>query len=504
MSKALIATVNCKSKLYAATASNFAAVAPNIPMAVLDSWLTQKGVPTEMIDSDVEGYSMDDLVRHILDERPIWVCLIASGSNPSASTMTMVGIIDFCKKYYENPEARRIPIVIWGGHPTALPERTLQETGADYVIKGEGFETLLGLYQVLSNGKGDLSAVKGLCYYKNGKYTQNESAALVDVTTLPMVNYNKVIPSKYRAHNWHCFEDIDNRSPYAIVWTSLGCPYPCNFCCINNLFMKRTFRFRSIDSVIDEIDLLVTKHGVRNIKILDELFIIKHPRIDEFCKKLEERRYDLNMWCFARVDSVSQSILERLKKVGMNWVAYGIETVDRNVLTSTSKRYSMKLLEDVIKWSRDAGMYICADAIFGLWDDDYDTMNATKDFLFEQNFEWINIYPGYAYPGTPLYEEYIEKGYIEVPKSWEQYSLYGYEGSALPTKYLSSAQVLKYRDDVFNEYFSRPEFLKMIEGKFGIKARAHIVDMASVRLKRRLLEVEESSLSSIATEKTAR
>ena len=252
-----------------------------------------------------------------------------------------------------------------------------------------------------------------------------------------------------------------------------------------NVFEKRTFRFRSIKSVIDEIDLLVNKFGVKHIKILDELFIIKHPRIDEFIDRMAERNYGLNLWCFARVDSVEPKTLERLKKIGMNWVAYGIESVDRTVLTSTTKRYSQQLLEDVVKWSRDAGMNICADAIFGLWDDDYDTMDATRDFLYENNFEWINIYPGYAYPGTPLYEEYIRKKIIEEPRSWDHYSMYGYEGGALPTQFLKPAQVLKYRDDVFRDYYLRSDFLSYLEGKFDHSTREHVEGMVKVKLKRR-------------------
>ena len=486
MSNVILATVNCKKKLYAVTANEFAAVAPNIPMAVLTSHLEKNDIPVNMIDSDVEGHSIDDLIEHILEEKPVYTCLVASGANPSASTMTMVGIIEFCKKFYKHPEAREIPVIIWGGHPSALPERTLRETGVDYVIKGEGYETLTGLYEH-QKGVRALSDVKGLCYCKDGQYLENETANLVDLTEWPTVDWTKMSPSKYRAHNWHCFDDIENRNPYAILWTSFGCPYQCNFCCINNVFLKRTMRFRSIDSVIAEIDSLVNDHGVRNIKILDELFILKHPRIDEFCAKLEERKYDLNMWAFARIDSVSPRILERLKGVGLNWVAYGIESVDRKVLTSTSKRFTYETLEKVIQWTRDAGMYICADAIFGLWEDNYDTMKATRDFLFEKNFEWINIYPAYAYPGTPLYDQYINDGIITEPENWERYSLYGYEGGALPTKYLSSEEVLRFRDNVFSDYFLRPEFLKMMDNKFGVKAKEHVERMAKVKLKRRIL-----------------
>ncbi|OGQ36468.1 MAG: hypothetical protein A3F16_00710 [Deltaproteobacteria bacterium RIFCSPHIGHO2_12_FULL_43_9] len=487
MNSVIISTVSCKEKLYGVTSNEFAAIAPNIPMAVLASHLEKNDIPVHMIDADADGYDNTSLIEYILKEKPIYVCLIASGANPSASTMTMVGIIDFCNRFYEHPEAREITTVIWGGHPSVLPERTLRETKADFVIKGEGYETLTGLYEHYRGVK-SLSDIKGLCYFKDGKYTEHEAAKLVDLKDFPTVNWDSVLPSKYRAHNWHCFGDIENRSPYAILWTSFGCPYPCNFCSINNVFLKRTMRFRSIDNVIAEIDKLVNEHGVKNIKILDELFILKHPRLDEFCDKLGKRNYALNMWAFARIDTVSPRILERLKKVGLNWIAYGIETVDPKVLHSTTKRFTYETLVKVLEWTRDAGIYICADVIFGLWDDNYETLNATRNFLYQENFEWINVYPGYAYPGTPLYDEYINEKRIEEPKSWEGYSLYGYNGTALPTKYLTSAEVLRYRDDVFSKYYLRPAFLKDMEVKFGLQTREHIERMAKTKLSRSILD----------------
>ena len=487
MSKAVFATVNCKKKLYASTSESLAAVAPNVPMGLLASYMASRGAPVELIDSDAQDLSVAQLVSLLFEKKPALLVVIASGSNPSASTMSMVGIIDFFKEFYASPEARDIPTAVWGPHPTVLPERTLKETGADYIVKGEGYETIFNLYENLTaRGKG-LETIKGLCRMKDGRYAENAPAELVDVDTLPMIDWSAMRLAGYRAHNWHCFGAIDNRSPYAIVWTSMGCPYKCNFCCINNLFGKHTYRMRSIDSVVAEIDALVNVHGIRNIKILDELFIIKHPRILEFCDKLKERKYDLNMWCFARVDTVTPEILKRLKEVGMNWVAYGFESVNHKVLQSAKKRYSLDLMLDVIKWSRDAGMNICADAIFGLWDDDMDSMTATKEFIFKHQFEWINIYPAFAYPGTELYDQYMANGIIEAPRTWDQYSLYGYDCECLPTKHLTSSEVLRFRDDVFNEYFSRPEFLRMIERKFGQRTLEHVSSMTKIKLKRRIL-----------------
>ena len=90
--------------------------------------------------------------------------------------------------------------------------------------------------------------------------------------------------------------------------------------------------------VVDEIDVLYNEFNIRNLKILDELFVFKNPRLDEFCDLLEERNYDLNMWCFARTDTVTPEILKRLKKVGVNWVAYGFESFDGEILEATRKK----------------------------------------------------------------------------------------------------------------------------------------------------------------------
>lgn len=485
----ILATINIKKNLYGATSDQLAAIAPNVSMGLLHAYIDSKNIPVEMIDSEVEGYDIDDLIIQLEKKKPSLLVIIATGANPSASTMSMIGVIQFFNALRKRGQPD-YKTCIYGGHPTVLPKRSLTETGADYVLIGEGYETLVKLHDRLQRKK-ELNTVPGIGYVEDGVYHQNKPHELIDLKELSMVHWDKMKPSNYRAHNWHCFSDVNNRSPYAIIWTNMGCPYPCEFCCINNLFGKRTFRFRPIEAVVAEIDLLVNDYGVRNIKILDELFIIKHPRIDKFCDLLEERNYDLNLWCFARTDSVTPRILKRLKKIGLNWVAYGFETVNDHLLSSTNKslnnRQTTASYEDVIKWTRDAGIHICADVIAGLWEDSRETIAKTFAFLKNHQFEWINIYPCFAFPGTPLYDDYIRKGIIEEPKTWNIYSLYGYDCEPLPTKYLSNAEVLKLRDSIFQDYYHDPLILSMIEKKFGLDTKDHVERMTFMKLKRRLL-----------------
>ena len=482
-----LVTINIKKTLYADTAQNLAAVAPNIPMLMLESYLSSKDIPVVLIDSDAENLSINQLISLLEKIDPCLIGIVATGSNPSASTMSMVGVIEFFKQYKNK---KICPTFVLGGHPTVLPRRTLVETGSDFIIIGEGYEAIENLYLNRIKGK-KLNTIPGIAYFDDEAYCFNAAPELIDLSILPNINWSKANPSKYRAHNWHCFGNINNRSPYAIIWTNQGCPYPCDFCSINNVFGKRRYRLRSMKSVIDEIDVLVNDYGIKNLKILDELFIVKHKRIEEFCELLEQRKYDLNMWCFARTDTVTPEILNRLKKVGLNWVAYGFESFNDKIVDSTDKRLkrdSQFSIENTIKMTKDAGINICADVIAGLWDDDKSSILHTRDFMIKNLFEWVNIYPCFAYPGTPLYKKYIDSGKIKTPISWQTYGLYSYECIPLPTKNLSSKEVLKLRDDIFNQYFSNSDILSMIEKKFGVETKIHVEEMTKIPLKRRILE----------------
>ncbi len=492
--KIILLTINSKKTLYGLTANNYSAIQPNISMGLLSAYIKKQDIEVDMLD-ETKSYSIQDMIDIIVKERPILIGVICSGANPSSSTMSMVGAIEFFKAF--NPVKNNIKTFICGGHPTVMYDRTLKETGVDFVVRGEGYQTIVNLYNVLNEGydikempRGDYNVwLEGLaCIQSNDIVRVTAIPKLIDVNELPMNDWSLMDPKNYRAHNWHCFDSINERTPYAVIWTSFGCPYKCNFCCINNIFGKSSYRLRDIKTVIEEIDLLVTKYGVKNIKILDELFIIPNKRIDEFCDALEKRQYDLNIWAYGRMDTINSYLLGRLKKVGLNWMSMGMESVSKNVLIDTEKGCNVEFYDEVINMVKKEDVNICADFIAGLWLDDMDTMKETYDFAVKHNFEWLNIYPAFAYPGTKMYGTYTKEGRMEVPKSWEEYALYGYGCKPVCTKFISSEQVLKWRDDKFIEYHRRPEYLSMIETKFGSDTRKHILEMTEHTLKRKILE----------------
>lgn len=465
--------------------SSLSGIEPPLWCGLIAGFIREKGYSVKIIDAEAENFSPGETACKIAEYNPLLAAIIVLGSNPSAAStpkMTAAGeTLTALKKI--SPE---IKTLLGGLHPSALPERTLMEEDVDFVCQGEGFHTILHLLDLLkTEEKPDEYKINGLRYIKNGSVISNPPATPIkDLDELSLAAWDLLPMDKYRAHNWHCFDHIDERQNYAVIYTSLGCPFNCNYCNIHALYGKPGIRFRSPEKVIEEIDFLVKNYNIKNIKILDELFVLKEDRVMRICDLIIQRGYKLNIWAYARVDTVNENLMKKMKRAGINWVAFGIESASKNVREGVTKRFSQDMIKKAIEITRAADVYVMGNFIFGLPDDTMETMQETLDMAKELNLEYINFYTAMAYPGSRLYYEALQKG-IRLPEQWHGYSQYGAETLPMPTKYLSAADVLRFRDHAFKDYFNNPMYLEMIREKFGTEVEKSIHDMIKIELKRK-------------------
>ncbi|KPK85134.1 MAG: radical SAM protein, partial [Phycisphaerae bacterium SM23_33] len=211
--------------------------------------------------------------------------------------------------------------------------------------------------------------------------------------------------------------------------------------------------------------------------------------VEEICDLLIQRGHDLNLWAYARVDTVTAPLLAKLKRAGFNWLAYGFESASPKVRESAGKRFDDGAAERAIELTRRAGIYIIANFIFGLPGDDRQTMQATLAFAKRHNFQFVNFYSAMAYPGSRLYEQAVAEG-RPLPESWHGYSQFGAEALPLPTRDLSAAEVLRFRDEAFVDYFSDPDYQQKIRATFGPDALEHVREMLSYNMVRKHAPVE--------------
>lgn len=475
------------SQVYGKLGSSLSGLEPPLWTALIAAFVLKHGYSVKIIDAEAENLSPEDTAERIAGYSPLLAGIIVLGSNPSASSTPKMAAAGGIAAALKN-RAPNIKIVFSGLHPSALPELTLREEKADFVCQGEGFHTFVELLDVVRQGKEPFNYnIPGLWYRQNGNILSNPPAPLIDVDELPLAAWGLLPMEKYRAHNWHCFDNIEGRQPYAVIYTSLGCPFSCSYCNVKAIYNdKAGIRFRSPEKVLQEIDFLVKNYRVRNIKILDELFVLKEDQVISICDLIARGGYDLNMWAYARVDTIREIMLKKMKRAGINWVAYGIESASERVRKGVAKKLRQDMIRKAVEMTHAAGISIIGNFIFGLPDDDLESMQETLEMAKVLNLEYVNFYTAMAYPGSQLFCDSVKQG-IKLPENWQGYGQYSFETLPLPTRYLSAAEVLRFRDRAFKEYFSDPKYLAMISEKFGQKVVEHIVAMLKHEIRRKFV-----------------
>ncbi len=479
----------------------YTACEPPLWAGMLATFLRRKSISVDIVDATALRLGFADTAREVLARKPRLVCLVAYGQQPSASTLVMPGARAIAAALKElSPET---PLLLLGGHVAALPERTLREESVDFVCSGEGPYTLHDLVMALREKNPNISKVRGLLYRDDsGAIVHNPPAPLVMNLEgeMPGAAWDLLPMPRYVAHNWHCFENLDARQPYASIYTSLGCPFHCSFCCIQAPFREgekvsglrghSSYRMWPVESVLAQIDTLVQRYGVHNIKFADELFVFNKEHVKGICNGLIARGYDLNIWTYVRVDTWDVPLLDMLRKAGIRWLAPGIESGSAKVRKDVNKAFGQGKVRSSIAAFKKAGIYSIGNFLFGLPEDDMQSMRETLDFAKELNCEFVNMYCAMAYPGSPLYGRAVAEN-LPLPQSWNGYSQHAYETLPLPTRYLSGSEVLAFRDAAFHEYFSSSQYLDMIEKLFSHQVREHVEGMAAKHLPR--LHVPQAS-----------
>lgn len=457
----LLVTPPSRQSVYQGLGNEVAAIEPPVWSGLIATFIRNKGFSVEILDAEALGLTSDETAHRIALKVPTFAVFVIYGQQPSASTQCMPQGREVCLKLKElNPE---IITAVMGTHASALQEKTRREEPYDCVIKGEGPYQILDLITAWSHGSGNIKDLD---------------------LELPSQAFDLLDMSLYRAHNWHSL-GYESRKPYASIQTSLGCPYRCSFCCINAPFGGPGIRYWSPDNIVSQIDGLANSVGVKHIKIPDEMFVLNESHVLGICDRLIERNYGLNTWAYARVDTVKESFLKKLKSAGFNWLCLGIESGSKHVRDGVSKgRFGDTDIEEVVKRIRGEGINVIGNYIFGLPDDTFDSMKETFELAQRLNTEWANFYSAMAYPGSKLYEMAISKGW-KLPEDWNGYAQHGYDTLPLPTETLSGSQVLRFRDLATQAYFKNPDYLSMIRTKFGEKAVLDIEKTYSVPLKRR-------------------
>lgn len=495
------------AKAYQDLAKVYSAIEPPTWSLLLAEACRSKGFSVGILDCDAERLSLSESISRIQILRPRLVVFVVYGQNPNSGTTSMIGALALAKEIKNHGSVS--PICFVGSHTSALPMEVLEYDCVDIVLLNEGVYALLNLLQ--SNLNTDLDFIKGIGYKKKGPANFRIPTLNAPQSVVPQDRMDHDLPGYawdllpfikqpldlYRAHFWHAGFDHAKRTPFAAIYTSLGCNFACDFCMINivnrvdnsegvSSANSRGMRFWSPEWVAREMRKLANM-GVKTLRISDEMFFLNRKYYEPVLQQAIDQDFGFNMWTYSRVDTVRRSSLELFKQAGVNWLALGVEAGNQLVRQEVSKGSFKEVnIRDVCNTIKDADINIISNYIFGFPDDDMSTMQETLDLALELNTEMANMYPCQALPGSPMFQAAKKQGWA-LPSSYEGFAFLSYESQPLPTKYVSSADVLRFRDSAWRKYFTNPDYLDLVGQKFGQTERENVEDMASVHLKRKIL-----------------
>ena len=376
-------------------------------LAYLASFVERDNHNVRIVDSPTLRYNIQDIKEEIKKFRPHIVGV-------TATTSSIYDAYNVAKAAKEiNPGVK---VVIGGPHVTFTAKETLKECPfIDVVVRGEGEETfreLVNFFESSSEDTWSLEEVKGITFRKDNKIIETDSRSLIkNLDSIPFPAYHLLPMEKYSLEG----------KRFATIITSRGCPFSCIFCSSSRLFGK-TWRARSPENVIEEIKLLKNKYGVREIEFLDDTFTLNKKRAEKICELLIKEKLDISWSCSSRVDTIDESLIEKLKKAGCHTIYVGVESGSQKILNIIDKGITLPQIEKTINLIKKVNINSFGSFILGIPGETVKTIKKTINFAKKLNPSFVQFSICTPYPGTKLFEMAKEKGWL-LTKDWSKYTI---------------------------------------------------------------------------------
>ncbi len=295
-----------------------------------------------------------------------------------------------------------VPLISGGGCATSVPEQLLRHAPYDILAMGEGEWTALELADALETGQ-PLQEVNGVVLRQGDGILRTPVRPVEEnLDAFPLPAYD-LFPTECYAKNkiWHFPDKSMN------LVSSRGCPMDCHFC--YNLFGKRSYRKRGVDSLVEEVQLLKREYGVKQFAFVDDNLTINRKHLFTVCDALAKE--NIEWGCHGRVDTVDDERLEKMAASGCRWLGFGIESGNQRILDAMKKRATVEQAHAAVQRCRKHKIFANATFIHGYPGEDEESARDSLRFKIEADIVNDGFYAT-PYPGTELYELARKKGLI--------------------------------------------------------------------------------------------
>jgi anaerobic magnesium-protoporphyrin IX monomethyl ester cyclase len=423
---------------------------PPLSLAMVAAVLKENNFKVGIIDSVVMNYSEDDVLSIVKENMP-----------------KVVGITSITPTYHRAKSlAGRIRekfpdilLVIGGHHVTIMPERVLEETSFDIGVLGEGEATIVELLKLFKSEKYDLKKlisgkklenVDGIVFRSDNRVLLTKPRKLLeDLNALPypareLLPMEKYIPlpNQYK------------RKPVVHMTAIRGCPYSCSFCSNNKIF-GRKIRFRSPEKIVEEIKYVKKKYGAREISFWDDMMTVNREWINSFCDLLIKDDVGVVWTCYARVDSVDEPMLRKMKKAGCWNIFFGFESGVQMLLDNINKGITIEQIRRTNELCKRIGIEVRASFMIALPGETPELARETIEFAKKLNPDYVQFCITTPYPGTALYND--SKKYGKLTEDFSKYSIW--EPVFIPSGYKNAEEIQAIEKTAMREFYIRPRYI---------------------------------------------
>jgi len=377
---------------------------PYPPLGILyvSAWLEKHGYENEVFDTTFSSFGQ--LKQRLLDTRPGVVGIYTN-------LMTKVNVLRTMQFIKGEPALRHTRIVLGGPEVRNHVDNFLVH-GADFIVLGEGEESMLELVQALETGT-DVAAVKSIAFRDgDGKTLFTEERTLMrNLDELPMPNRQKIDLQRY----FDAWKDKHGTSAISIN-TMRGCPYTCKWC--SRAVYGLSYRRRSARHVADEIAWIKANYDVDSIWFVDDVFTVNHKWLREFAAEVTTRGLVVPYECITRADRMNEEVIQLLRQSGCFRVWIGAESGSQKIIDLMDRRVDVMQVREMIRKAQQAGIQAGTFIMVGYPGETEADIRETVRHLKESNPDLFTITVAYPIKGTPLYEE-VENNFIEA-LPWEK------------------------------------------------------------------------------------
>ena len=343
------------------------------------------------------------------------------------------------------------PYIVAGGpYPIAMQEKCLEAApDIDAVVTGEGEITMAELMKSISEGK-SLKEVEGLVFREGRTIIKNPPRPLItDVDALPFparellgdaMDYIPP-PATYK------------RKPVAVIMTARGCNRKCIFCFQIDKERKSGIRFRSVENVMQEIEICLDQ-GYREIKFIDDTLAADYDRAMQIAREIKNRRLDFTWFTSACVHQVDKPLLKAFKDAGCWAILFGAESGVQRNLNAIRKGITLEQIRKAVKTAKEVGLTVYTPFLFGLPGQTFEDGLKTIEFACELNPDIANFHALTPFPGTELYDN-IEK-YGTMSGDLTDYT---YQGAAFIPHTMTREEIAHLRQLAFKRFYTRPGYV---------------------------------------------